>query len=78
MLTMEEAKALNKKLKDAKEARDKAAAELAVAEQTLDGSIETLSKVTGQEVTRENVSAVVKKQTAVLEAQKEAIESYLG
>ena len=78
MLTMEEAKALNKKLKDAKEARDKAAAELAVAEQTLDGSIEALSKVTGQEVTRENVSAVVKKQTAVLEAQKEAIETYLG
>ena len=77
-MTLEEARALNKRLKDAKEARDRAAAELAVAEQTLDGSIEALAKVTGQDVTRENVSAVVKKQTAVLEAQKEAIETYLG
>ncbi len=77
-MTLEEARALNKRLKDAKEARDRAAAELAVAEQSLDGSIEVLAKVTGQEVTRENVGAVVKKQTAVLEAQKEAIETYLG
>lgn len=77
-MTLEEAKALNKKLAEAKAARDKAAAELSVAEQSLDNSIEALAKVTGQEVNRKNVSEVVKKQTAVLEAQKSAIEEYLA
>lgn len=77
-MTLEEAKALNKRLAEAKAARDKAAAELSVAEQTLDNSIEALAKVTGQEVNRKNVSEVVKKQTAVLEAQKSAIEEYLA
>ena len=78
MMNVEEARALNKKLKEAREAYNRAAAELSVAEQNLDGSIETLAQLTGQEVTRENVSAVVKKQTAILEAQKAAIEEYLG
>lgn len=77
-MTLEEAKALNKRLAEAKAARDKAAAELSVAEQSLDNSIEALAKVTGQEVNRKNVSEVVKKQTAVLEAQKSAIEEYLA
>lgn len=77
-MTVAEARALNQKLSEAKTARDKAAAELAVAEQTLDSSIETLATLTGQEVTRANVGEVVKKQTAILDAQKVAIEEYLG
>lgn len=77
-MTLEEARALNKKLSDAKTKRDKAAAELSVAEQSLDSSLEALSKITGLEVTRKNVGEVVKKQTAILDAQKAAIEEYLG
>lgn len=77
-MTLEEARALNKRLSDAKTARDKAAAELSVAEQGLDSNIEALSKITGVEVTRQNVGEVVKKQTSILEAQKSAIEEYLG
>lgn len=78
MITLEEARKLNKRLADAKAQRDKAAAELAVAEQNLDSCITTLAEITGQEVTRENVGTVVKKQAAVLDAQKAAIEEYLG
>lgn len=77
-MTVAEARELNKKLAEAKTARDKAAAELSVAEQTLDSSIEALSKLIGVEVTRANVSEVVKKQMAILDAQKEAVENYLG
>lgn len=77
-MTLEEARALNKKLSDAKTKRDKAAAELSVAEQSLDSSLEALSKITGLEVNRKNVGEVVKKQTAILDAQKAAIEEYLG
>ena len=77
-MTLEEARALNKRLSDAKTKRDKAAAELSVAEQSLDSSIEALAQITGVEVNRKNVGEVVKKQTAILDAQKVAIEEYLG
>lgn len=77
-MTVAEARECNKALKEKKDNNERAKANLSVAETQLDKAIANLGEILGEEVTRENVAVVVKKQTSILEAQRDAIKVALG